>query len=947
MSTQATTAAAHDRRVIQPLVLITLDADTAPLAAAATLEVSARHPAALPFFCSLGFTEAAAGAGDRIRRAFESVTDLAERENALLDGYAIADRIRVVVALFLGAPAGEELLETMVESVHRIGGSWFDQTPIELHALVFLPDLAVPGARETRYHDGYRQLCLLDSILSARAALRPGARPAVDRAWLLDCRTQTGAHAGTLEDVLEPAATLVALLADGASDVLTGIDGHADVPPPTAFGRAAAYSSFGTATLRHYPALMARLLAARAAIIRLASYGLSGVAESVPERVETTPPVAEGEPEDDGVAAALTAWAERVRLRDALLDPLDPALAAIDRDDDPSAAGRQARHREETMARIERAAADGVREWLAQRGIDFAARVLRAADGRIDAAEALPVIVPGLSLAALRTEWREALREALDIDHLIARLASLPRFDGLGVAPDSQAALDVQSTRIALEEQIADRRWLLQDHVSPEAVDDALRSIVDARRADETEPAPEAVHAAADASTTPPPPDRPAARFARWVAHVRDRIAGRRHGRADATDAGSPPVGDAGGAPDVAARGPGARPAPLTAAQAWRLVERKRCLDAYASLLARLRASLGRHTADLTAVVEYYQAVATPLEQRITARTNFRLPVHARTDLERYAASWLPALVAELEKELDPAKLARLFTLDGADPAHAGNARDLLEELDATLTEVARRTIEPVARETLADVLAGHGPTPVRLAPADTAAALFEAASPLVRPRAVENVAAAEPGAWIVADPALRAWLDADDDAAALLAGMSTLPAPLDPNRLTVLRVLHGFPAFAVRKVRELRFGAASRGAARSHPYPDLVPLEAAQAEADAERLLRTLVIARALGVLSAVDHYVSFDDEVIAGDLVDVAHAVSWDASRRPLERAVEAEVSRQLATAEGGERLRRALHDDALAPAEQRVVLDVVAELEGQREAAALFAAPPAEAE
>jgi hypothetical protein len=145
--------------------------------------------------------------------------------------------------------------------------------------------------------------------------------------------------------------------------------------------------------------------------------------------------------------------------------------------------------------------------------------------------------------------------------------------------------------------------------------------------------------------------------------------------------------------------------------------------------------------------------------------------------------------------------------------------------------------------------------------------------------------------------------------------------------------------------VRELRFGAASRGAARSHPYPDLVPLEAAQAEADAERLLRTLVIARALGVLTAVDHYVSFDDEVIAGDLVDVAHAVSWDASRRPLERAVEAEVSRQLATAEGGERLRRALHDDALAPAEQRVVLEVVAELEGQREAAALFAAPPAE--
>ncbi len=320
----------------------------------------------------------------------------------------------MVLALFLGAPAGEELLETLVESVHRVGGNWFDQTPIELHTLVFLPDLAALGAREPRYHDGYRQLCLLDSILSARAALRPGARPAIDRAWLLDCRTQSGAHAGTLEDVLEPAATLVALLADGASEVLTGVDAHADVPPPTAFGRAAAYSSFGTATLRHHPSLMVRLLAARAAIFRLASYGLSGVAEPAATAAETGTAAPNGAPEDDDVAAALTAWAERARLREALLDPLDPALAAIDRDDDPSAAERQARHRDEMLARIERAAADGVRDWLAQRGIDFAARVLRAADGRIDAAEELPVIVPGLSLAALRTEWREALREALE-----------------------------------------------------------------------------------------------------------------------------------------------------------------------------------------------------------------------------------------------------------------------------------------------------------------------------------------------------------------------------------------------------------------------------------------------------------------------------------------------------------------------------------------------------
>jgi hypothetical protein len=910
--------AARDRPVIQPVVLVTLDADTAPLAGAVTLALAGRQPHALPFFCSIAFETRVAEPGDLIRRAFEAVTDLGERENALLSGNAIEDRIRVVIAFFLGSPGVESLLAPVIERVHRIGGNFFDQTSVDVHVLSFLPDLARAGVREQRYQDAYRQLCQLDSIGATPASLGARARSSIDYRWLLDCRTHAGAHAGTLEDVLEPAARLVTLLVDGEADVLFSA-GQPDSSSlhATALGRHTAYSSFGAATLFHQPEVLVRTLAARAAVEHLGRYGVGGAPALAREAADSNHDTRNGDAGEDAIAAALATWADRCGLRSRFLQPLDPAVAALDPAEDSSVLQRQARFAAKKLDELEHSIVGAARGWLADHGILFAGRVLHAARGVIDdgahaRGDELPVIVTGASLASLRTEQRLALREFLDIDPLIRE-----RDRAADDSADDTAAL------------LAQRRALLDNAVDPDVLHAALERIERERSAALPPPT-------APPQPPPPPPPVESSKLKVEREGWRFRIPFRRE-RATFQIPERP-------LETILEAEPPPPPAPVKVRpRGWVLAERKRWLDGYERLLEKMRDALNGHTIDLTSAVEYYRAVAAHLEKQLTARSNFRLPVLGHADIDRYADAFLPALREALQPSAGASSLADSYELDPPALSDLGNAvTERFTGFDAALMEAARDALAPVLRETVADVLSANTVVPPRFRPADLVRMMVEASEPLVRPGSVPDVASPESMRWMVAHPEVHTFIANDAEAVAVVA--ATTPREFettDGGALTLGAVLHGFPAFAVQKVRELRARAAARGATRSEPWPDLVPLEVARTHHATERIFRTLVVAKALRVITIADHRVTFRDAVVPGDLMDLAHAISYETAHRALEHEIDAEVGAILAHPQGVDRLRQALRQEDLASAEQRIVLEVIADLDAREEQVA----PPLE--
>jgi hypothetical protein len=254
---------------------------------------------------------------------------------------------------------------------------------------------------------------------------------------------------------------------------------------------------------------------------------------------------------------------------------------------------------------------------------------------------------------------------------------------------------------------------------------------------------------------------------------------------------------------------------------------------------------------------------------------------------------------------------------------------------DAALMEAARDALAPILRETVADVLSANTVVPPRFRPSDLVRTMIEASEPLVRPGSVPDVASPESMRWIVAHPDVHTFIASDAEAVAVL--VTTTPREFettDGGALTLGAVLHGFPAFAVQKVRELRARAAPRGASRSEPWPDLVPLEVARTHHTTERVFRTLVVAKALGVITVADHRVTFGDAVVPGDLMDLAHAISYENAHRPLEHEIDRDVGAILVHEHGVDRLRRALREEDLAPAEQRIVLEVIADLDACEE-------------
>ncbi len=908
---------AETKVIIQPLVLITLDAETTPLSAAVTLRLAASQPHALPLFCSIDIETRVTDPGDLIRHAFEAVTDLAERQNALLAGNRLEDRIRVVFAFFLGSPQVEELLASAIETVHCIAGNFFDQTAVDVHVIAFLPDLAREAVREERYQNAYRQLCQLDALGATPASPARRTHFAIDYRWLLDCRTRAGAHAGTLDEVLEPAARLVTLLMDGEAErIHSAGNAAASGLHATALGRRTAYSSFGAATVFHEPDVLLRALAARAALDHLAlltTYGSS----SAPS-LESEPAAAEsgrlGRADVDAVVRAFTSWAERAGLRAQFAEALDPQVASLDPSEDPAALTLQAQYAAHRLEQLERSATDAVKRWLADHGIGFARQVLRAASGTLDEDDDLPVMVPGLSLTSLRTEHRAALRAFLEIDSLRLQRDRLDVVETQEQESGLDALESVTAERARIDALLSQRRALLDNAIDADALHAALEQI-DPLHYDAL---PVASPAPATQPTTPTAPDPPPR--GRW-ARLLDRIFGATvqgafESMLQIEQAASP-------TPAAASH--------LPALGAWALAEQKRWLIAYGHLLGRLRRALNAHGIDLDSAASFYENVACQLERQVTERSNFRLPALSRADLDRYQAAYVPALRDALHQAAAVGSLTRSFELEPPMASELGNLTQRFADFDATLMDIARKQLASLSHESVAALLRHETAARQRFRPVDVVRALIETSEPLVRPASIPDIASPRSVRWLLAHPDVHACLAANSEAHALLQELAVLHFQTsDARSFTLCAVLHGFSAFAVQKVLELRFRAAPLGADRCEPYPDVVPLDVARAHPVTQRIFRTLVIAKALGLITTIDHSVEFDDAVMPGDLMDLAHAIAHESGYSGVEREIDRQVGALLAQSDGVERLRRALHENGLGGVEQRIVLELIADLE-----------------
>ncbi|HEX6040230.1 hypothetical protein, partial [Longimicrobium sp.] len=303
------------QRRICPAVMILLDDDVAGLGADLALEMARWHPDALAFSTAVRMT--GREGEDRRRRlvrvGMEAVTDVVARRDVLQRGHFVEDTIRVFVVFSAGGTLPDGGLSKVLQTVHRVAAEFFDQTRLEVHALVFLPDLADPWERELRYRDAYLKLLEVDEAGGTDRALAHRPHSSFDHRWFVDSRTRAGGHAGRLSDVRSPVAEFLAVLLDGRDEgpAAAALQAREQLRAWSR-ERHSAYSTFGLAVLFHYPDMLLRALSCYAGERYLAAYlgRVAAVHTHAPDALDVLPaePAAEAD-----FAQVLRDWSDRIR----------------------------------------------------------------------------------------------------------------------------------------------------------------------------------------------------------------------------------------------------------------------------------------------------------------------------------------------------------------------------------------------------------------------------------------------------------------------------------------------------------------------------------------------------------------------------------------------------------------------------------------------------------
>jgi hypothetical protein len=935
---------------IRPLVHLALDAETACLSGAIAYALAGAHPEALPFFGAATVGQPGSGRGPDalVRSALEACTDLGSREHAILRGYEIDDAANVVLSLFLGDAVDTRAIEMVLEAVHRTAGGFFDQTRVDVHALLFLPDLERPEGRRGRYRSAYEQLSLIDDLASPARELGFRGRPSLDYRWIVDCRSHSGAHAGTLDEILSPVALALAQLLHGAdADPVLEPDSHSGALRGHVANRVAGYSMLGLALLQHDPLRLARSIGADVAARHLVRYLRS---EAVPDAAFFggydlgMPSLA-----DDEAERLLAAWTSDVRLGERLTAVRSPAAVGFEGDDDPVRQRRQDRYRDQTIGSVGEQLLERGREWLVQHGVADTKRMLvaLAEDGNLVAPD--ETLVTELSVDGLYRRYAVDLSIALELPQLAERvetlrdsLASLVRdreklaatIGGLGAdvagrVEQGENAASSASERAELERRLAEidaaraekerecseleaerrRRELLLDRNVPcEVLERELRAIggpfvlptahppmgrddrpsVPSPKAGPGERAADA-HGTADAAPT-----------RRWWERLlrRPRVVTQRE-TAGTTPAAGPP------APAVAAP-VDANPGHVTA---WELVERLRWLQAYASMVRQVLDAVREHGEDVRQAADYFAQAAEGFARQCIRSTKFRLAILRKQDVLAEAATHRAALAGVLVTRFGHERLAACCKLDSEPLAplqHPLNIR--LDGLDEAVTATVDETLAPLMVETLGERCErsqqlGHSPPlPAYLR------TLAEAAEPLSRPRDPAG------GALVVrraafGDAGLRRAVVVDGGPAAIvdktLAAWSSLSAG---TTLTFVTTGHGFPAHAMHKLLATRAELDSGDRPLVDPSADLWPA-LGMPDSDAWPLERYLVLGRILGLVGDDERGSLVLGIHFPGTLADVAYAIGHSVAHRHIEHDLRRALERALELPDARDRLRRAV--------------------------------------
>jgi hypothetical protein len=947
-----------ETRWIHPAVIVPLDADMERLGERAYLSLARRHAGAFPFLCTVPSVQpgwSAASLDADLRRAFETVTDLGARAEAILAGYHIEDAIRVYLPLFLGSPAEESDIVGAVEAVHRTAAAYFDQTRVEVHLLALLPDLARFEGRRSRYALAYRQLAALDTLGDPARPLGLRDRAPTDYRWILDCRTGSGAYAGALGDVLEPAAEVIALLLEGrTTDPFVAVESASDRLTTKVHGRIAGFSTFGVGALVHRRRQLARLLAVEAALDHLCAYGYAH-----PRFESMGTPSADMRPKTADPGALLAEWGGRV--------------ASVGRAG--AARGDTARPSTGALASLEVELGQTVRNWLDAYGLAQTAATLRALiGGETDgAAEA----GGPATLSVLYARWREDLERFLELAELRARVRELSRIEaalrageearrqasasgapagaageegsegseGSEVGQESEAGEDAAITneiehvakeRGALEFELQRREVLLDPTVDLAHLESELLAIASQRDPEPAAPPPPPPPPPAPPSsppTEPPPVDRAARRagLGGWLDRLRRRREARQEPpvspppaevRADHRHAAPPPVDR------VASRQASARD----------LIDRRRWLEAYAATLNEVQQSLDTHAEDVAKAAEYYGAVAKSLARIVTRGTNFTFSTIGKTALERYRATYVRQLREALSSR-DEARLSERFQQEPREMREWEHPLNVaLAGFDAALEAIAREQLAPVLVETITDVLAGG--TPVgKLGTLDNVARmLIEASQPLARPAPAHPAEPLRASRWVVACESALELLRAHASAAAILDREGCRAQPTsDDDAVVVISVHHGFAAQSIRKLLEFRSESLRGPTATVLDGDEPIALDAL-AVGPTESVLRTLILASRLGLAREEgDEFQVTDDLTLPTDLVEAVRMVTTHARSHTAQQLLEARLDDLLRSVDGVDRLRRAAEMPDLSPTERRVLLEALVDLAPERDLAA----------
>lgn len=889
------------QRSILPAVLITLDEEVSPLGGEVVMQMSRWHPDALPFFAAVQMSgqESDARRYRQLRVAFEAVTDLPARQRVLRDGFFVQDKLRVFIAFSAGwrrreggrreAAPGSAALKRVLEAVHRVSADFFDQTLLEVNTLVFLPDLADSWDRDWRYREAYQRLREIDQAGDASRALAHRTYSSLDFRWFVDCRTQTGAHAGGRDHVLPSVAEMVAVLLDGRRGGPAAAASEAgDQLRALVRNRQSAYSTFGVATLFHYPRVLVRSLAARAAELYLARYAgvpLSDTDEQGLTVLDDAVGATGAAPDLSQVLVDLGA-----EIRRSFSNAVNPEFRTARRLDS-ELRRRQGQHRASVLAAVDALLEREVREVLAKGGLSLARQVVRALGLLSLEGDDLLRVPPGVARGDLRTTYLDLVREfmgtSIQAEQEDALRAERARLEQEGGALDRIEEIDRELQAAAVSRRRLDA--LLDPEADPDRIEAQLE-VVERER-------PTASDAAGTVEEAAPPRGG-------WIRRILYRVLRPRR------------------------RTPQPLPPPTTALPAaWHVAESLRWLRGYEELLERLGHSIAEHQRDVEYGLGYYGEVHRSLRHWLTRGSRFYVPVLQAEDMAQYADEYVPRILGQLRAEWDWWRMARCFGLPPVEVAPFESRLVVrLQGFDPTLSTAAETAGAVLLRETVASALAARSSRDPDL-PWNVLRMLIEGAQPLARPRPAGEQQP-ETSRWLYGDAQTRAFFRSHEEAALLLAEREVADVDNgDPYGLMLCSSLHGFPAHALRKT--FRFRADYL--VHEGPVPereDVVPADVAL-EDESSRLFNLVVLAKALKVLDG-----SGDSFVLPGiqlpkDLLLATDTLAFLIDNRKYEHDLRSAVHQKLKEDEGLGWLREASERQDLTEVEREIVLDTLTEM------------------